>query len=304
MQKAIIIVSILLGYLLTISAQGVKIGNNTNVADASAILDIETTDKGLLVPRMTESQRDAIGSPATGLLIFQIDGTIGFYFWTSTVWQLLGASSSGGGSSSCPATITDSRDGEVYPVVQIGNQCWMAENLRYDVPGTASLDTVNPANPSTTYGRLYDWATVMNGATTSSSNPSGVQGICPSGWHLPSDAEWNEMEMALGMAAVDTANTGFRGTDHGTKMKSTTGWVSSGNGTNASGFNVLPAGYYSTSSFGVFSTPLGAYADFWSSTDGGSSTTAWRRDLQSVNAGVRRMLSGTTHGHSCRCAKD
>ena len=65
MQKAIIILSILLGYLLTISAQGVKIGNNTNAADASAMLDVESTNQGLLAPRMTESQRNAITSPAT-----------------------------------------------------------------------------------------------------------------------------------------------------------------------------------------------------------------------------------------------
>jgi hypothetical protein len=70
MQKAIIILSILFGYLLTISAQGVKIGNNSNVADASAMLDVEATNKGFLVPRMTESERDNISTPATGLLIF------------------------------------------------------------------------------------------------------------------------------------------------------------------------------------------------------------------------------------------
>ncbi len=112
------------------------------------------------------------------------------------------------------STMTDSRDGEIYATVEIGGQTWMAENLRYDVPGNVSLDTINLANPSTTYGRLYDWATIMNGATTSSSNPSGVQGVCPSGWHLPSDSEWNEMEMALGMPAADTAITGWIGTDH------------------------------------------------------------------------------------------
>jgi hypothetical protein len=71
---------------LTISAQGVKIGNNTNAADASAMLDVESTNKGVLHPRMTESQRDAIASPATGLLIFQTDGTTGFYYYSGTAW--------------------------------------------------------------------------------------------------------------------------------------------------------------------------------------------------------------------------
>jgi uncharacterized protein (TIGR02145 family) len=197
--------------------------------------------------------------------------------------------------ATCPATFTDARDNEVYAVVQIGNQCWMAENLRYNASGSY----LNSANPSTTYGRLYDWATVMNGATTSSSNPSGVQGICPSGWHLPSDAEWNELEMALGMPAVDTANTGYRGT-HGTGMKSTTGWINSGNGTNVSGFNAFPAGYYYSGSF----NDLGVYTYFWSSTEY-SPTSAWNRNLFFGITGVYRYnLDLKTIGFSCRCTRD
>ena len=192
------------------------------------------------------------------------------------------------------STMTDSRDSEVYQTVTICNQTWMAENLRYNASGS----WLNPNNPSASYGRLYDWATVMNGATTSASNPSAVQGICPSGWHLPSDSEWNEMEMALGMSAVDTADTGYRDT-HGTGMKSTTGWNSSGNGTNASGFNAFPAGAYSWSSF----SSLGGYSYFWSSTEV-SSTAAWRRFLSYADTGVVRSSFNKTSGYSCRCVKD
>jgi uncharacterized protein (TIGR02145 family) len=195
--------------------------------------------------------------------------------------------------ATCGATFTDSRDSEVYTVVQIGNQCWMAENLRYNASGS----WLNPANPSTTYGRLYDWATVMNGGTTSSSNPSGVQGICPSGWHLPSDSEWNEMEMALGMAAADTANTGYRDT-HGEGLKSTTGW-SSGAATNTSGFNAFPAGFHNLGSF----YDLGSYTYFWSSTES-SSTFAWDRRLNNGNTGVNRTDYVKSNGYSCRCTKD
>ena len=200
--------------------------------------------------------------------------------------------------ATCGGTFTDSRDGEIYTTVSIGNQCWMAENLRYDVPGSTTLDTVYPGAPLN-YGRLYDWATVMNGATTSSSNPSAVQGICPSGWHLPSDSEWNEMEVALGMAAADTANTGWRGTDHGTKMKSTTGWNNSGNGTNASGFNAFPAGFYASGSF----YGLGDYAYFWSSTEY-SASGAWNRNLDSGSATVYRTNDTKTYGYSCRCVEN
>jgi uncharacterized protein (TIGR02145 family) len=180
------------------------------------------------------------------------------------------------------STITDSRDGETYSVVKIGNQCWMAENLRYNASGS----WLNPSNPSITYGRLYDWATVMNGSGASSSSPSGVEGICPSGWHLPSDAEWTTLTTAIG------------GTETGTAMKSTTGW-STGASTNTSGFNAFPAGPYDSGSFGNW----GDYTSFWSSTED-SSTVAWYRSLDYGGTGVYRSSSNKANGFSCRCIKD
>ena len=110
-------------------------------------------------------------------------------------WQVFEIS-----SGVCPASITDIRDGEVYAIVEIRNQCWMAENLCYNLPETSS-DIVNSTSPS---------------------NPSGVQGVCPGGWHLPSDSEWNELEIVLGMAASDSINTSNRGV-HASAMKSMTG---------------------------------------------------------------------------------
>ena len=90
MQKAIIIVSILLGCLITISGQTVKIGNNSTVGNPSAMLDVESTNQGLLPPRMTQTQRENIANPATGLLIYQTDGTNkGFYYWLGTEWKPL-----------------------------------------------------------------------------------------------------------------------------------------------------------------------------------------------------------------------
>ncbi len=114
-------------------------------------------------------------------------------------------------------------DGNTYKTIKIGKQWWMAENLKvthYDDGTAISLVTSDTAwaslgNNSTdkaycyhsnnengekdTYGALYTWAAAMNGAGSSSANPSGTQGVCPTGWHLPSDKEWKQLEMYLGM---------------------------------------------------------------------------------------------------------
>ncbi len=93
-------------------------------------------------------------------------------------------------------TVTDI-DGNVYQTVIIGNQEWMAENLRVFRDANGNSITRYCYNNNTTncnlYGGLYIWHTVMNGQSSSSSNPSGVQGICPTGWYVPSDAEWTEL---------------------------------------------------------------------------------------------------------------
>jgi len=209
----------------------------------------------------------------------------------------------------CPPTfgsITDSRDGEIYQTVAICNQTWMAENLRYDLPGITTLDTINPANPTSKYGRLYNWETLMNGDSSSASNPSGKQGICPNGWHIPSDSEWNELEVALGMPAEDTAysasNYEARSGLHGIFLTSTTGWINSYAGTNSSGFNALPAGF--TDWTGEFFR-LNSYTRFWSSTKTFPQVwvvDAWSREFSSSSAS--RLISSINDGYSCRCLKD
>ncbi len=195
-------------------------------------------------------------------------------------------------------SFVDARDGKTYSTIEIGNQTWMSENLRYDVPNVYSQqDTVNLGSP-TNYGRLYDWATVMNGESPSLSNPSGVQGICPSGWHLPSDSEWNELELHLGMAAADTASYVFRGT-HGEAMKSSSGWVL-GNGTNTSGFNAFPAGFSRDTTF----SSMGQETYFLSSSSL-TGVTPICRVFRYDNSGVyRRDASNPSIGFSCRCVKD
>jgi len=202
--------------------------------------------------------------------------------------------------------IVDSRDGEIYSVVKIGDQCWMAENLRYNAVGS----TCNPDNPASIYGRLYNWETLMNGEASSDNHPSGVKGICPEGWHLPSYSEWNALEIALGLSVEDLIASSFRGT-HGIELKSTTGWspiVSSygyqfdTNGTNSFCFNAFPAGRYLAGNY----HHLGKMAFFASSTENNpaTSSTFKGRTMSYYEDGVGNSSLAKVYSVSCRCVKD
>ncbi len=221
-----------------------------------------------------------------------------------------------------PETVTDI-DGNEYNTVQIGDQVWMSENLsttRYSdgnalVDGTGADDITddyttkyyfayadNQSNV-VTYGRLYTWAAVMNGATTSNSNPSGVQGVCPTGWHVPGDSEWKQLEMHLDMTQSEADDTDWRGTNEGSELKEkgTTHWTSPNTGaSNESGFTALPGGL--RLSDGTFGS-IGDGATFWLSTQYNSSW-AWYRTLWYGNEDIHRNYWGKDSGRSVRCVKD
>lgn len=179
--------------------------------------------------------------------------------------------------------LTDSRDGQVYRTVIIGTQTWMAQNLNFDQAGVCYLDVVDSCSK---YGRLYTWSEVMKGATSSKASPSGVKGICPTGWHVPSDAEWTSLTNHCGAAA-------------GTKLKSVSGWTS-GNGTDVYGFRMLPAGsrHYDGTSNGV-----GSLADFWTATEYDAS---WALDRYTYNSDstIRSYHYAKTFAYSLRCVQD
>jgi len=127
----------------------------------------------------------------------------------------------------CGDTIIDSRDGQMYETVCIGDQVWMAENLNW--AGAGSCASGSNANCNT-YGRWYKYDEIR-GNDTSSTNPSGIQGVCPQGWHLPSMAEWQQL-------------FDFLGTDAGGKLKALNGWAAPNVGaTNSTGFGALGGGY-------------------------------------------------------------
>jgi len=164
----------------------------------------------------------------------------------------------GGGGGGTPTvtkgTFADSRDSKSYNSVRIGTQTWMAENLNYNAEGSVCYE--NSADSCAKYGRLYNWSTAMNGTSSSSLSPSGVQGVCPAGWHLPSDAEWTTLTDYVG--GVSTA---------GTKLKSTSGWnyySERHNGTDDFGWSALPGGYGISDGNFYYAGGLG---DWWSATE-------------------------------------
>jgi uncharacterized protein (TIGR02145 family) len=214
-------------------------------------------------------------------------------------------------------------DGNTYDVVIIGDQIWMAENLKstHYADGTEILlvedetdwDNLsetdkaycyydNSSSNGNSYGALYTWAAATRGSS-SSANPSGVQGACPDNWHLPSDAEWKQLEMYLGMSSVDANSIGYRGTDEGRKIKSITGWDSEGdgNGTNSSGFNALPAGCRVYGGGGFYSK--GYFAYFWAANKF-DTYDAYQRRLDSYYAQIYRCNFDKTFGYSVRCVRD
>lgn len=191
----------------------------------------------------------------------------------------------------CGGDLVDARDGQVYKTVCIGGKVWMAENLKYDAPGSVCYNN-DPAN-CTIYGKLYDWATVLAGAQGSYASPSGVRGICPQGWHLPSENEYILLKYAFRPDSVA-----------GGALKSLTGWDAPNAGaTNSSGFNAKAAGEYLGGTFGY--TYLGTDTYFWTATPSvNSSTSALALGLTSANASAIIYGKSKTEKLSCRCVQD
>jgi uncharacterized protein (TIGR02145 family) len=175
----------------------------------------------------------------------------------------------------------------------------MAQNLNYETANSYCYSDT-PSN-CTKYGRLYTWAAAMDSVGTWSTNGKGcgynktcsptypVRGVCPEGWHLPTQTEWNTFFTAVG--GQSTA---------GNMLKSTSGWNSSGNGTDAYSFSALPAGYRSLNG----NYDLGGYdAFFWSSTEDD--------DSYAVNVYLYYLDDDAylgnyykDYGFSVRCVKD
>ncbi|MFC2129444.1 fibrobacter succinogenes major paralogous domain-containing protein [Bacteroidota bacterium] len=209
-------------------------------------------------------------------------------------------------------TVTDI-NGNVYPIVTIGTQTWMAENLKVlsfpDDVGIPYVETNqnwsdlvstdmaycyvdgDPANTDE-FGLLYSWAAAMNGAASSTAVPSGVQGVCPDGWHLPSDAEWDILIASVGGEEVAGGKLREAGTVHWSFPNT--------GGTDDYGFTALPASYrYHVGTFG----PVGNNAYFWTSTQSAASS-AWYKYIYYNSVDVTTTSLGMDSGVSVRCVKD
>ena len=218
-------------------------------------------------------------------------------------------------------TLTDSRDGQTYKTVTIGDQVWMAENLNYAYTGvpynysgytsdsTSWCYENDPANCAK-YGRLYTWAAAMDSSGTWSTNGKGcgygsecsptgtIRGICPEGWHLPDTTEWNTLFSAVG--GVQDEDYAYRWHGAGTALKSTGGWYNDRNGTDAFGFSALPAGYRLNNGSCNYE---GYDAYFWSSTEG-SSHNAYGMNLHTYGDYAYLGYKYKYGGFSVRCLND
>lgn len=212
--------------------------------------------------------------------------------------------------------VSPTMDGYTYSVVQIGSQCWFSENLRTTVYADGSpipevTDSVawsalfgpgqvvyaNDAANEDLLGRLYNGYAVDD-----------PRGICPSGWHVAGDAEWQALETTLGMPAGEVGLFGsYRGiaAGIGTALKSTSGWNDGGNGTDLVGFAGLPAGVRSGEEPGAGGfVGLGDVAFWWTSDGLESGNSAIDRILAAGSAGINRNANGLHFGLSVRCLLD
>lgn len=207
-------------------------------------------------------------------------------------------------------TFIDERDSNIYKIVSIGNQVWMAENLKYlpsvadstsnsyTMPfyyvygyyGTNVADAKATSNYAT-YGVLYNWPAAMNGDSSNLSNPSEVQGVCPLGWHLPSDAEWLELANYLGGPNVAGGKLKEIGNTH---------WINPNTGAaNEYDFTALPGG---STYLGIFDK-IGYYGWWWSSSNY-SDTDSYGRLLGYYFESFDKLHYSKDLGFSVRCIKN
>lgn len=316
MKKTLILVTLLFLSIKLIA----QVGIGTTTPDPSAVLDIVSTNKGFLPPRVANVA--AIATPVAGLMIYD-ESKQCMRYYNGTIW-----SDCMGGITpafTCGDPITDI-DGNSYPTVLIGGQCWMAADLKvskypngdpipyidddttwgaladnntadaYSFYGDSNNDANNIDIAYPDYGALYSYAAAIgdNWARDNSTiNSAGGQGICPDGWHLPTDPEWTTLTTFLGTTSVAGGKMKETGTTH---------WNTPNTGaTNSSGFTALPSGLR-LSNVGTFYS-VGNKGYWWSGTEH-SNIIAYYRTLNYVSANASRYYNSKSSGYCVRCIRD
>ncbi len=296
---------------------------------------------GLLIPRMTTDQRNAIyvSVSPNSVMIFNTT-TKCFEFYYDGSWYELGCATE---TFTCGSQFTDDRDGQSYSTVWIAgaSQCWMAENLNYGTYVAVVLGGQDPANTqkycqnlsgvndaTCPMGGLYEWAEMMDGVTVNNTNAAScngtapppdanaqcsplVQGICPAGWHVPSHYEWTLLEKNVGTNPAafpyDITTIGWLGTDEGSNLKEPGAppWTAPNNCTPPGSCN--SSGFTAlpggTSWSGSFDN-VGDYGFWWMATEY-DATNAWGRHLYYSSATVyRNHFPNKLYGFSVRCVQD
>ena len=290
--------SIVVGSLsITLNAQ---VGIGTSAPDSSAVLDLTSTVGGLLLPRMTTSQIFYINNPKPGLIVFNTD-SMDIWLFKGTRWEGISNPSDTLNPSDWYCGLDILYGNKFYKTVYKYPLCWMKENLNI---GTRIDKTQNQSqqfpeviekycyldleDSCDVYGGLYQWNEMM-GYTIS----NGATGICPAGWHLPTDSEWTDFVVSFGGESVSGGKMKEPGTSH---------WQSPNTGaSNTSGFTGLGGGRYRSSS-GVFDLNR-QYGLFWSSTFS-AGTLSWRRYLAYDAAGISNGTNTWNDALSVRCVRE
>jgi len=288
MKKSLLL---FIAFLLLAGITGnAQVGIGTSNPASSAILDVNSTTKGLLPPRMSDVQRNAISNPVAGLMVWCINcgGSGELQVYNGTNWTKI--------NGTLPSSDTNTS-------ISICTQVWMKRNLDVstyrngdpipkvtDAAAWTALTTGaycyfnnDSATYAATYGKLYNWYAVND-----------PRGLAPAGWHIPSNAEWTTLETCLD-AIVPTGNVGGK-----MKETGTTHWITPNTGaTNTSGFTGLPGGLRDHR--GPFD--LANFGFWWSATEA-DPTIAWYLNLKYDNGGVERGGTSKRVGASVRCLRD
>ncbi len=291
---------------------------NTTTPDNSAILHLHSDNKGLLIPRLNNTQRENIPSPADGLIIYNSDNNR-IESWFNEKWYewLVDCPPKG-----CDGETELDYHGHTYSLVEIGEQCWFAENLNYDNGCSTNtwdqLDDVgwcgcydDDDDNCEEFGLLYQWSAAMNWDGEGDPPLEGAQGLCPDGWRIPTDDDWKILEKEIGMDESVLDDTGWRGTTQGDEIKAHEDDYpdfchTGGTCDDEHGFTALPGGHCGNDA--INNSPnflfINTYAYFWSSTiDTEEIDHAYRRYLRNWDKGINRGSQYRYQGKSVRCIK-